>query len=234
VGFVYEPVDNLTLTVDGYSIEVEDRIGISQSFTVTAANLASLPALATVGLNGVVNYFTNGFDVRTKGVDAIATWNTGLLDGNLALSLAYNYNKNKVTDFNPAVINAARRSQIANLAPKDRVVASGSWSKGAWTVNARANYFGSWSDLVSWPSGQRFAGKILTDLDVSYTLADQYTLTVGANNLFDEYPDRIAPSASTPIYALTNSLIDGQIYPRSGGPFGMNGRFLYTRLRITF
>lgn len=234
IGFVYEPIDNLTLTVDGYSIDVEDRIGISQSFTVTAANLASLPALATVGINGVVNYFTNGFDVRTRGIDAIGTYNTGWLDGDLALSLAYNYNRNEVTDFNPAVINAARRSQIENLAPKDRVVASGSWSKGGWTLNARANYFGSWSDLVSWPSGQRFGGKILTDLDASYTFADQYTLTIGANNLTDEYPDKIAPSASTPIYALTNSLIDGQVYPRSGGPFGMNGRFFYTRLRVTF
>ena len=54
------------------------------------------------------------------------------------------------------------------------------------------------------------------------------------SRVFDEYPDRIAPSASTPIYALTNSLIDEQIYPRSGGPFGMNGAFYYTRLRVTF
>lgn len=234
VGVVYKPLDNLTVTVDGYSIEVTDRIGISQSFNVTAANLTSLPALATVGLGGVVNYFTNGFDVRTKGIDAITTYKTDLMGGNLSLSLAYNYNRNKVTDFNPAVITVARKSQIANLAPKDRVVASGNWRKGDWTVNARANYFGSWSDLVSFPSGQRFDAKILADLDVSYTFAEQYTLTVGANNLFDEYPDKIAPSASTPIYALTNSLIDGQIYPRSGGPFGMNGTFFYTRLRVTF
>ena len=129
VGVVYKPLDNLTVTVDGYSIEVTDRIGISQSFNVTAANLTSLPALATVGLGGVVNYFTNGFDVRTKGIDAITTYKTDLMGGNLSLSLAYNYNRNKVTDFNPAVITVARKSQIANLAPKDRVVASGNWRK---------------------------------------------------------------------------------------------------------
>ena len=127
-----------------------------------------------------------------------------------------------------------RKSQIANLAPKDRVVASAGWRKGDWSVNARGNYFGSWSDLVSWPSGQRFGAKFLADLDVSHTFAERYTLTIGANNITDEYPDKIAPSASTPIYALTNSLIDGQVYPRSGGPFGMNGRFYYTRLRVTF
>jgi iron complex outermembrane receptor protein len=132
------------------------------------------------------------------------------------------------------VITLARKSQIANLAPKDRVVASANWQIGDFTVNARGNYYGSWSDAVSFPSGQVFSSKVVADLDVSYTLADRYTVTVGANNVFDEYPDRIAPSASTPIYALTNSLIDGQIYPRSGGPFGMNGTFFYTRLRVTF
>lgn len=234
VGFVYEPTDAMTLTVDGYSIKVTDRIGISQSFNVTQADLGNLPALATVGLGGVVNYFTNGFDVRTEGIDAITTYKTSLAGGRLSLSLAYNYNKSEVTDFNPRVITAARKSQIANLAPKNRLVASGGWQRGEWTVNARGNYFGSWSDAVSFPSGQVFGEKFLVDLDVSYTFADQYTLTVGANNVFDEYPDRIAPSASTPIYALTNSLIDGQIYPRSGGPFGMNGAFFYTRLRVTF
>lgn len=234
LGFVLKPADNLSITVDGYSIKVKDRIGISQSFTVSAANIASLPSLSTVGLNGVVNYFTNGFDVRTEGIDAITTYKTGMMGGNLSLSLAYNFNSNKVTSFNPAVITEARKSQIANLAPKDRVVASAGWRKGDWSVNARGNYFGSWSDLVSWPSGQRFGAKFLADLDVSHTFAERYTLTIGANNITDEYPDKIAPSASTPIYALTNSLIDGQVYPRSGGPFGMNGRFYYTRLRVTF
>ncbi|NDE02262.1 MAG: TonB-dependent receptor, partial [Gammaproteobacteria bacterium] len=170
-GFVFTPTDSLTLTVDGYSIKVKDRIGISQSFTVTTADLAKLPALAVVGVGGVVNYFTNGFDVRTKGIDAIATYKTDLLGGGLSLSLAYNRNENEVTDFKPAVITAARKSQIATLAPKDRVVASANWQIGGFTMNARGNYYGSWADAVSFPSGQRFGAKVLADLDVSYTLA---------------------------------------------------------------
>ena len=69
---------------------------------------------------------------------------------------------------------------------------------------------------------------------MSYPFREHYTLTVGANNLFNTYPDRIAPSASNPIYALTGALADGQIYPRSGGPFGMNGGFWYARLRVKY
>ena len=78
-----------------------------------------------------------------------------------------------------------------------------------------------------WPFGQYLPSH-------SYTLAEHYTLTVGANNIFDTYPDRIAASPTNPIYALTDSLADGQIFPRSGGPFGINGGFYYVRLRVTY
>ena len=233
VGFVLEPIDALTVTVDGYSIRVKNRIGLSQTFTVTGADLVALPSLAVVGLGGDVNYFTNGFDVKTEGVDAIGTYKTDLMGGDLTLSLAYNYNKSTVTKFNPAVISAAQRSNISNVAPKHRLVAAGSWRLGDLTVNARGNYYSSWSNELEYP-GQTFGQKFLGDLDVSYTFAKNYTITVGANNLFDEHPDKIAATATNPIYALTNSTADGQIYPRSGGPFGMNGGFWYTRLRVLY
>jgi iron complex outermembrane receptor protein len=232
-GFIVKPLDNLTLTVDGYIIDVRDRIGISQTFTVTAADLAALPALSIVGVGGDVNYFTNGFDTTTRGVDAVANYRTRLLDGGLNLTLAYSYNESEVTEFNPSVISAAQRFNIANLPPKHRLNASGNWQWGDFQVNARVNYFSSWANQLEYP-GQTFSGKATADLDFSYTLADHFTLTVGANNIFDTYPDRIAPSTTNPIYALTNSLADGQIYPRSGGPFGINGGFYYARIRVVY
>ena len=48
------------------------------------------------------------------------------------------------------------------------------------------------------------------------------------------YPAKIAPTATNPVYALTNSLADGQVYPRSGGPFGINGGFYYVRVAIDY
>lgn len=232
-GFILKPFDNFTLTVDGYIIDVRDRIGISQTFTVSQADLNALPALAVVGLGGDVNYFTNGFNTRTKGIDAVANYRTRFLDGGLNLTLAYNYNESEVTEFNPSVISADQRFNIANLPPKHRLNASANWQIGDFQTNARVNYFSSWANQLEYP-GQRFSGKATADLDLSYTVAEHYTLTVGANNIFDTYPDRIAPSTTNPIYALTNSLADGQIYPRSGGPFGINGGFYYVRLRVTY
>lgn len=232
-GIVLTPMDRLSITLDGYSVKVKNRIGISQTFTVSAADLVALPSLAVVGLAGDVNYFTNGFETGTTGFDFVTNYRTDLAGGPLSLTLAYNYNKSKVTDFDPSVISPAQRFNVSNLPPKHRVNASANWQIGDFSINARQNYFSSWANQLEYPE-QTFGAKFVTDLDISYTFADRYTLTVGANNLFDTYPDKIAPTATNPVYALTNSLADGQVYPRSGGPFGINGGFYYVRVAIDY
>ena len=232
-GIVLQPMDRLSITLDGYSVKVKNRIGISQTFTVSAADLVALPSLAVVGLAGDVNYFTNGFETGTTGFDFVTNYRTDLAGGPLSLTLAYNYNKSKVTDFDPSVISPAQRFNVSNLPPKHRVNASANWQIGDFSINARQNYFSSWANQLEYPE-QKFGAKFVTDLDISYTFADRYTLTVGANNLFDTYPDKIAPTATNPVYALTNSLADGQVYPRSGGPFGINGGFYYVRVAIDY
>ena len=69
---------------------------------------------------------------------------------------------------------------------------------------------------------------------MSSTFAEHYTFSVGAINLFNTFPDRIANSPSNTIFTSTNSLADGQIYPSNGGPFGINGGFWYGRVRVKF
>jgi len=255
-GIVLKPTSALSLTVDGYIIQIRNRIGISQNFNVTAANLAAQPALAAVGLGGVVNYFTNGFDVSSKGIEAVANYRTELLSGPLNFTLAYSYNnlkaKNiKLSTAGTPLVSSQQQYNIANLAPQNRITASANWQIDNFTINARANYFGEWSNALEYnlvaptpataanpfppaPASQIFGAKTLFDLDVSYTFAEHFTLTVGANNLFNTFPDKIKASPVNPVYALTGGLNDGQVYPRSGGPFGMNGGFYYARLRIKY
>ena len=66
-GIVLTPIDRLLITIDAYRIEVDDRIGISQQFTVTQADIDALADLAIVGVGGTVQYFTNGFDTEDRG-----------------------------------------------------------------------------------------------------------------------------------------------------------------------
>ena len=245
-GIVLKPTSALTMTIDGYIINVRDRIGISQNFSVTAADVTAEPALAAVGIGGAINYFTNGYDTSTKGVDFVGTWRHQLFAGNLTATLAYNYNKSKVTDFDAGVISLGQRINVAHLAPNHRATLSANWVRGPFAINARENYYGWWTNAIDYcttqigsgcrnPTGyQKFGAKFTTDLDASYTFMQHYTLTLGANNLFNTHPDKIANSAVNPVYVLTNSLENGSVYPRNGGPFGINGGFWYARLRVKY
>ena len=233
LGFVLTPSDAFSLTVDAYSIKVTNRIGISQNFFVTAADLAAEPALQAVGLGGAVNYFTNGFDTRTRGVDVVGSWRGDVAGGRTNLTLAYNYNKSTVPRFDPNVIGAAQIINIGNLAPNHRANLTATWQKDGFALTLREAYYGSWREEVGYP-GQKFGARFTTDIDVSYTFMEHYTLSVGASNLFNAYPDRVANSPDNRIFLSTNSLADGQIYPNAGGPFGFNGGLWYARVRIKY
>ena len=70
--------------------------------------------------------------------------------------------------------------------------------------------------------------KWVTDLDVGYDVTENLTLTLGANNLFDVYPD------------TTRELVEdvgtfSRLFPYSGfSPFGFSGRFVYGKVSVTF
>ncbi len=233
LGFVFQPTSAFTLTVDAYDIKVRDRIFISKTFNVSALDIIALPELASVGIDGQVQYFTNSLNTTTKGVDVVGSYRTDLGEGKLNLTLAYNYNQNKVTKFDAAAIGANQIIDAESLAPHHRLNLQGNWSFGDFSITAAEHYYSSWRAETDYP-GQLFGSKFTTDLDASYTFSDHFTFTVGANNLFNAKPDRIAASGANPIYTATNSLGDGQIYPRNGGPFGFNGGLWYVRVRVKY
>ncbi len=138
VGFVAKPLHNLTVTVDGYSIYVKNRIGVTQNFTVTAADIAAQPALASVGIDGAVNYFTNGFNSVTQGIDLVGTYHTALIyPGDFNLTLAYAYNRSRVTYAQPGVLSNEQIVDVAHLAPAHRVILTGAWTHEKLSVLTR-------------------------------------------------------------------------------------------------
>jgi iron complex outermembrane receptor protein len=63
----------------------------------------------------------------------------------------------------------------------------------------------------------------VTDLELTYRTG-RFVVGAGAQNVFDVFPDEnLAPNANLGIFP----------YP-SHAPFGMNGRFIYTRLTVQF
>lgn len=233
-GIVLTPIDKLLVTIDGYQIKVRNRIGISQQFNVTAADIAKLPALAYVGAGGTVQYFTNGFNTKTKGVDVVASYPFSFgAAGNLDTAFAYNYNKTDVTKFDPNVISPARIIDIQHYAPNNRANFNASYGLGPIRVVLHENYYGTYRDENDYP-GQLFSSKYTTDLEFGFQIFKNLLAAVGGRNIFNAFPDKIANTAASRIYPQTGGESDGEFYPRTGGPFGFNGAFWYARVSASF
>lgn len=254
LGFVAKPTRDFTLTVDAYSVKVKNRIFITENYTVSAADIVAQPSLASVGAGGAINFFTNGLDTLTKGIEVVGAYHKNLgSSGILDLTLAYTHNENSVSRSNSNVISAAQILDVVYLSPRDRATMTANWSLGPLNINAQEHYYGSWADAVDYPgdatknfsqislttpagvaTAQKFGAKLTTDLSVSYTIAKHYTLSFGGTDIFNTKPDKIANSGSNPIYPVTGGTADGQVYPRLGGPFGFNGGYWYARLKINY
>jgi len=73
--------------------------------------------------------------------------------------------------------------------------------------------------ITDFSRDQVFSAKWLTDIDLGYRFNKHLSVNAGANNLFNEKPDKIIPP-NNPSGFLKYSLIS---------PFGMNGGFYYLR-----
>ena len=105
-----------------------------------------------------------------------------------------------------------------------------------WSVNLRESFYGSSSEYGTEDGGQYFETKIkakaTTDLEVSARVTKAITLSIGANNLFNKYPDHVnAQLLAAQRAALDNAAVT--VYP-SFSPIGINGGYYYARASYTF
>lgn len=246
-GIVLTPVRALTVTIDAYQIDVSDRIGMSGNFDITTQ--AQRDQLRTLGVEnwaslGRLRYFTNAFDTRTRGIDLVLNHVTGTDYGRFNTVFAMNYNRTEVTAFNPTIITRERRGDIENLTPRVRANLSESWSDGPLAVTARAQYYGPITsfDLPANGGDKRFGSEVMFDLEVSYQVTRAIRVAVGAENLFDNYPDRDfratggTGAGGTPLqnyFLATDATVAGDRY-LGNAPTGFNGGFWYARAQLTF
>ena len=226
------------LTIDAYQIAVDDRI-VKTEFLGTAANGGSAirDILIANGVAGVdsAQFFANAIDTRTRGIDVVAEYSLRTAGvGNFRFNAAYSYNKTRITNVaaNPAQLASlnvtlfGRQAQqdLVAATPHSKVVLSNDWSLGRVHALGRITRYGGYTEASNVASGdRRFGAKWIADLDVGYDLSDHVTLSVGANNLFDSYPDRNGIIAS-----------DGSGAYGNFAPFGLSGGFYYGRVSVNF
>ena len=237
-----------TLTADYFNIKVDDRIALSANVDfLSALNFfgaqAGLDPFATVGSGitqlagaGVIDraeftgfedltqfrYFTNSFDTRTQGVEVVGTLPVAILPNAVsAFTLAGAWVDTKVTDrgdINP--IDETRERALEELLPELRANLTYSHEQGPFRGLVRANYFGKWEDVGNGNGTQ--GAEILIDAEIGVEVVEGTEIIVGANNLFDNFPDE-----------NPDALALGQLYPEAS-PSGFNGGAYYAKLRYIF
>lgn len=233
-GLVWRATERTSVTADVYHIEIDDRLGLLNN-TIGPAQVATLTAAgipnADLLLGSNANFFVNGFDSEVDGVDLALTTGFDVGGGDMAVDIRYNYNTQEVTRVREGTINASRVFDLENQIPENRALVTFDYSgPGIFGALVRLNYYDGWETTGGLfspgdASDQYSYGEtVLVDAEARFTFAERYTITLGGENIFDEFPDEEQDPTAQFLgvrYALTS-------------PFGFNGGFYYLRLTADF
>jgi iron complex outermembrane receptor protein len=231
-GFATRLDSNFSATIDAYYIAIKDRIILSGSFDASSLNF---------GVDNV-QFFANGVDTETKGIDVVLNWKKVMDNSKISVDLSGNINHMKITEINNRMLDKetffGKRDQqfLLASAPKSKFNLSLNYElkkiKASliltrfsriklidWQIqNSIANFNNSEEERLK-AATDIYQPKLTTDLHVSYQLSTAITLQLGANNLFNIYPTK------------QNGFTD------SGGlwdatQMGTNGSFYYTKFKF--
>ena len=202
LGFTAQPARNFNISIDGYLTQIKNRIVLTGSFGYDPNGdpVQSIQDIINPLGAQSARFFSNAVDTRTAGVDVVADYTVRSGPHSFNASLGLNYNKNKITGSLHIPQGLKGQEQIF-FSPNDsvlitegtpRVKANLALTYGykRCSVLLRNVYFGEVA-RNDFPFGevQVHKGKVVTDLSFSYNLKP-VTFTIGANNLFDVFPDK--------------------------------------------
>lgn len=210
-------------------------------------------------------FFTNAISTRTRGLDITVSERLPLGPSSLILTAAANFNKTKVEDIhgseviesNPALkaklFDRLERSRYESSVPRNKINLSAAYTSTKWNILLRTVRFGEVTFLNAVDPGipannlpqeidQTFSAKWITDISVSYKIVRSLNVTIGANNLFDVYPDKAyldprnnelnlsGDPLSNYTTARDNTSNGHFLYSRNVTQFGFNGRYVFAKL----
>lgn len=234
---------DFTATVDGYLINVKDRIVLTGYFDASPFNLGVEEA----------QFFVNGVDTKTTGLDVVLSWKRTIDENRVSATLVGNLNNMKIDKVKNGTLD-----EKTFFGERDRAFLLASAPENKFGLNL--NYGRKWfdaglaftrfsevrlldyqmSDLTTedfrtsptQTEGELYAiqknaatdtygAKIVTDLTFGFKLSKSAKISIGANNLFNIYPDQ------------------QDDWVEAGGywdavQMGFNGAYYYARLGFNF
>ncbi|MEP0264594.1 TonB-dependent receptor [Dokdonia sp.] len=209
---------DFTATVDGYYITVDDRIVLTGTFDASG-----------LGINvSEAQFFANGVDTETTGLDLVLSWKKNIGNGLFRTSLIGNINNLSIRNINNRALDAGtffgarEQSFLEASAPDSKFVLNASYKIKKFNVAATATNYSEVVLIDFADTEDVYESKTVFDLNFGYELSDNLTLSIGGNNIFNEYPSQQN---------------DGET--ESGGywdavQFGFGGAFYYARIGFKF
>lgn len=238
-GFTSRLSSSISFTLDGYLIQVKDRIILSGVFRRTDPQINTI----LVDYPGIdhVQFYTNAISTRTYGADAVLNANWNIQKTNISLMLAANINRHsiyqtvKTTDvvtnisnYTNTLFGIEEKTTLKRDQPGEKIIASAFISKGKYSFTLRNTYFGSTASatIAGMPADTvllTFSPRVITDCSIGFTPTSWMTITVGANNIFNVFPDQ-----------LPNPPDGGSLFSNGSIPYGTNGGYYYLNMGFNF
>ena len=212
---------NFSATIDGYFIDISDRIVISGFFDATFLG---------IGVEGA-QFFANAADTESKGLDIVLSYKVDLNNqSSLSATLAGNINDLEVTDVSNGNLDletffgGREQSLLEDAAPSSKFAFNLNYDLPKLSALLGITRFGEVSYL-SFDNATRveYDSKITLDLTLTGKLTDNLNLTIGSNNLFNTYPTQQIASDNTDSGGFWDSV-----------QMGFGGAYYYARVGFSF
>jgi len=258
LGFTATPLRGLEITVDGYLVNIDNRIVLTNNFS--GGTDTTLTQLLKNNGATAANFFTNAIDTKAKGLEAVVSYRTAFANENrLRFTLAATFIHNEVKKdasgkpiikASDILVNSGQLGSYFNREDQSRIEVANPKAKGNFTINYNHKRFGAMLRFA-------YFGKV-TYLDPSINPANPGAFPVNAFNgkketLDQEFDPKTVTDLSlsydfTKNLSLTlgsNNLFDvyqdkhahsgnvslGRfIYSRRVQQMGFNGRYVFARI----
>ena len=201
IGFTFNS-GNFSATVDAYSISVDDRIILTDNFDASSLGVGAEAA----------QFFANGVDTRTQGVDIILNYRKSLAGGNsISVGLAGNINDLEIENINSGKLNEFTffgpfsQAYLEAAAPDYKFGLNLGYTSSKFDVQATLTQFSEvtlqdfqWVDTPATNQSEAdalydvatdiYEAALTFDLSLTFKATEKLRFTVGANNLFNTYP----------------------------------------------
>jgi iron complex outermembrane receptor protein len=223
----------------------------------TVANIKNAIALNALPIDPVVlskgsyavTEFANGIDTVTQGADLTFQFPQDYSWGHVNWTIDGAYNDTYITKLPqtaPALAgyqlySAGDTSVLTTASPHIRINFGAYWTLDKWSVNFTEHLIGPTHEYLN--DGGLVNGLInyypsqidtawLTDLSVGFKATKNVQITIGANNLFNKFPNHLNPQIVNAYYNADFST-GVQIQP-IWSPYGINGGLYYGRVSLTW